>query len=450
MSSIAKRKRTISIEEKSKRKKDAKTSYNLGRITIGSEVVRWRDFQRQHKFRSNEETARFLLDHISSCGKKVEQKATTSTPFKTRLSVFEPPVSGISSISSEAESVTTITATEGKSSSDDQTTMTAPGPDISHAGGTEVAATCTTVPSVRKKGHGILSNPKFASFTEPFNDRKQNWSLINSLSMDVTNIEDEDEDEDDSDYEPSFSFEAVLPDDVNQNYEEAAFEEEAFGKDGCDDDADAEEESADDDPCPGIQRLKTEADSVHLIGSAVCFAYVSAILSLTRIKVMSCSLTGCTDPTNICVTDYIIGSALYLKWVCGGSHILNRWCAQPVLNRRLHGDGRNDSPGHSAQYCSYTMMEYDSKKILTLRTLDKRSTDRKSTNMEKVGFEQALQELTDNNIAVEEVVTDAHLGIGSIMNKKYPEIKHSHYIWHAAKKLAKRLGKIVKKKANQI
>ncbi|KAH3797623.1 hypothetical protein DPMN_151207 [Dreissena polymorpha] len=103
MASIAKRKRTLSIEEKSKRRKDAKTSYNLGRITIGSEIVRWRDFQRQHKFRSNEETARFLLDHISSCGKKVEQKAKTSTLFKTRPSVFEPPVSGISSISSEAE-----------------------------------------------------------------------------------------------------------------------------------------------------------------------------------------------------------------------------------------------------------------------------------------------------------------------------------------------------------
>ncbi|XP_052224091.1 uncharacterized protein LOC127839744 [Dreissena polymorpha] len=393
MASIAKRKRTLSIEEKSKRRKDAKTSYNLGRITIGSEIV-----------------------SISSCGKKVEQKAKTSTLFKTRPSVFEPPVSGISSISSEAE----------------------------------------------------------------------------------------------------------RPDDVNQKYEEAAFEEEAFGKDGCDDDAYAEEESADDDPCPGIQRLKTEAHSVHLIGSAVCFAYVSAILSLARIKVMSCSVTGCTDPTNICVTDYFIGSALYLKWVCGGGHILNRWCAQPVLNRRLHGgdlmfalstltsgnnfgklalwakhmnfkimsstsfhkiqrtylistvdeywekqqrevlssfeghklivmgDGRNDSPGHSAQYCSYTMMEYDSKKFLTLRTLDKRSTDRKSTNMEKVGLEQAIQELTDNNIAVEEVVTDAHLGIGSIMKKKDPEIKHSHDIWHAAKNLGKRLGKIVKKKANQI
>ena len=42
---------------------------------------------------------------ISSCGKKVseEQKATTSTPFKTGPSVFEPPVSGISSIYSESE-----------------------------------------------------------------------------------------------------------------------------------------------------------------------------------------------------------------------------------------------------------------------------------------------------------------------------------------------------------
>ncbi|KAH3698377.1 hypothetical protein DPMN_085897 [Dreissena polymorpha] len=66
---------------------------------------------------------------------------------------------------------------------------------------------------------------------------------------------------------------------------EAAFEEEAFGKDGCDDDADAEEESADDDPCPGIQRLKTEADSVHLIGSAdaqIQPISVSQIISLDQ------------------------------------------------------------------------------------------------------------------------------------------------------------------------
>ena len=31
-----------------------------------------------------------------------------------------------------------------------------------------------------------------------------------------------------------------------------------------------------------------------------------------------------------------------------------------------------DSPGHTAQYCSYTFMEMEIKKILSLITMDKR------------------------------------------------------------------------------
>ena len=50
-------------------------------------------------------------------------------------------------------------------------------------------------------------------------------------------------------------------------------------------------------------------------------------------------------------------------------------------------------------------------------TLDKRTTDRKSVLMEKVGFERAMQQLQNENIEIEEVVTDAHLGITSIMSK---------------------------------
>ena len=82
----------------------------------------------------------------------------------------------------------------------------------------------------------------------------------------------------------------------------------------------------------------------------------------------------------------------------------------------LIGDGRNDSPGHSAQYCSYTMMEQNSKKILTLKTLDKRVTDRKSANMEKVSFQAAMTELHEKGVKVKEVVTDAHVGIGALMS----------------------------------
>jgi hypothetical protein len=62
-------------------------------------------------------------------------------------------------------------------------------------------------------------------------------------------------------------------------------------------------------------------------------------------------------------------------------------------------------------------MEKDTKKILTLKTIDKRMTDRKSGNMEKFGFQAAMKELNEKGVKVVEVVTDAHLGIGALMSK---------------------------------
>ena len=62
-------------------------------------------------------------------------------------------------------------------------------------------------------------------------------------------------------------------------------------------------------------------------------------------------------------------------------------------------------------------MENETKKIITVRTLDKRLTDRKSGNMEKVGFEAAMVELREKGLEVAEVVTDADLDIGALMSK---------------------------------
>ncbi|XP_048728592.1 uncharacterized protein LOC125646390 [Ostrea edulis] len=117
-------------------------------------------------------------------------------------------------------------------------------------------------------------------------------------------------------------------------------------------------------------------------------------------------------------------------------------------NLVLLGDGRMDSPGHCAQYCTYTMMENDSKKIVALETLDKRETGRKSTNLEKAGFQRALEDVKQSN-QVTEVVTDAHLQIGALMKRQYPEIKHSHDIWHAAKNLGKKIIAAGQEKSNK-
>ncbi|XP_070532827.1 uncharacterized protein [Ptychodera flava] len=105
------------------------------------------------------------------------------------------------------------------------------------------------------------------------------------------------------------------------------------------------------------------------------------------------------------------------------------------------GDGRMDSPGFCAQYCSYTMMENESKDILSLVTMDKRQTDRKSTNLEKACFQVSLSQLQDKEVEITEVVTDCHLQIGALMKRTYPGIKHSYDIWHVAKNLGKKIMK---------
>lgn len=84
-----------------------------------------------------------------------------------------------------------------------------------------------------------------------------------------------------------------------------------------------------------------------------------------------------------------------------------------------------DSPGHCAQYCTYTVMDNKTKKIISVKTLDKRETEKKSVNLEKAGFLRCLQEIQDKGLTVSEVVTDAHLQIGALMskyNRGIPEI----------------------------
>ena len=78
-----------------------------------------------------------------------------------------------------------------------------------------------------------------------------------------------------------------------------------------------------------------------------------------------------------------------------------------------------DSPGHCAQYCTYTVMEESTKKILSCITLDKRQCGGKSTGLEKLGFVKTMAALKDKDVKVVEVVTDAHMRISSIMSKSY-------------------------------
>ncbi|XP_048098416.1 uncharacterized protein LOC125294097 [Alosa alosa] len=79
-------------------------------------------------------------------------------------------------------------------------------------------------------------------------------------------------------------------------------------------------------------------------------------------------------------------------------------------------DGRMDSPGHCAQYCTYTAMENESREILSVITVDKRETGRNSVIMEREAFVRTVDTLL-NEVKLVEVCTDAHVQISALMKE---------------------------------
>ena len=70
------------------------------------------------------------------------------------------------------------------------------------------------------------------------------------------------------------------------------------------------------------------------------------------------------------------------------------------------GDGRMDSPGFSAKYCVYTMMEHYLNIIVDLEVVDKREAGGTPTLMEKMGCKRLLERLM-TKLNLGEFVSDA-------------------------------------------
>ncbi|CAB4036787.1 Hypothetical predicted protein, partial [Paramuricea clavata] len=97
----------------------------------------------------------------------------------------------------------------------------------------------------------------------------------------------------------------------------------------------------------------------------------------------------------------------------------------------LSGDGRNDSPGHSAQYCTYSLADMEDHAILQMNIMYVREAAGKSNNMERIGFERGMDKLLTSQMSVKEVVTDEK-------SDKNKDVKHQNDVWHGGKSPAKK------------
>ena len=111
----------------------------------------------------------------------------------------------------------------------------------------------------------------------------------------------------------------------------------------------------------------------------------------------------------------------------------------------LSGDGRCDSPGYSAKYCTYSIMDSVSDLILDYKLVQSSETG-SSVAMEKEGLRRCLDCLLANNVQILSITTDRHRGVGSLMKKEYPFIEHQFDVWHLAKNVVKKLTQKGKQK----
>jgi hypothetical protein len=101
------------------------------------------------------------------------------------------------------------------------------------------------------------------------------------------------------------------------------------------------------------------------------------------------------------------------------------------------GDGQYDSPGHSAKYCTYTVMDILTDKIIDFYIIQKGQV---IGDLEKAACDRLMTRLVvDENVPITLFLSDRHRGIGLLMRTKFPDITHEFDVWHMAKSLMKKI-----------
>ncbi|KAH7953716.1 hypothetical protein HPB49_011610 [Dermacentor silvarum] len=109
---------------------------------------------------------------------------------------------------------------------------------------------------------------------------------------------------------------------------------------------------------------------------------------------------------------------------------------------QLCGDGRCDSPGHSAKFLTYSFLCPEKGKIVHTEQVQVKESEQvqASSQMEKEGLIRGLKFLREQGMTVSSLTTDRHSGIKKHMRLQCPEIIHYFDVWHVGKGIRKKLA----------
>ncbi|XP_065146034.1 uncharacterized protein [Paramisgurnus dabryanus] len=111
------------------------------------------------------------------------------------------------------------------------------------------------------------------------------------------------------------------------------------------------------------------------------------------------------------------------------------------------GDMRADSPGHSAKYGSYTVMDLKNNIILDMQLVQSNEVGG-SYHMEKEGLKRSLEFLEARGVKIDCIVTDRHTQIQKFLRDR--KVTQFYDVLHLEKGLSKKLEVIAKDKDCQV
>ncbi|CAM4650060.1 unnamed protein product [Leuciscus chuanchicus] len=139
-----------------------------------------------------------------------------------------------------------------------------------------------------------------------------------------------------------------------------------------------------------------------------------------------------------------IQPAIVHSWKTAQDGILQQLRQQQ--NIVLGGDMRADSPGHSAKFGSYSVMDLSTSTIIDLQLVQRNEVEG-SNNMEKEGLRRSLDLLRAHGVTFDSIVTDRHPQIQKYLREA--NITQYYDVWHIEKGVSKKLLRIAQNKDSE-
>ena len=198
-------------------------------------------------------------------------------------------------------------------------------------------------------------------------------------------------------------------------------------------------------PTMSMQRCRSGSADFQLAASFVLCGGTYALLK----AVADCMQMGVVSAqTYYKIQRECIAPVVFSTWSAQQHVILQDLSEKATV--RLAGDARCDSPGFSAKYSTYTLMDYDSGYVVCGRVVQLGQEENSSVGMEKVGLKSCLEKVLSHEVPVSVLTTDRSPSVIKMMKTDFPEIDHQFDIWHLAKSIKKNILSASKKKSTAV